>query len=93
MTGEGQTSPSGVTGAVTTLAPSGPLTPQPLLPVGVTIDGQPATVAFYGEAPGMVAGVMMLNVTIPASARTGDLPIVVSVGGVNSQNNVTVSVK
>jgi trimeric autotransporter adhesin len=93
MTGEGETLPTGVTGKVTRLAASEPLTPQPLLPVGVTIDGRPVNVVFYGEAPEMVSGVMMLQVVIPDDARTGNLPIVVSVGGVSSQNDVTVSVK
>jgi uncharacterized protein (TIGR03437 family) len=93
VTGEGQTSPAGVTGQVTTLASTKPLTPQPLLPLGVTIDGQPAKVEFYGEAPGIVAGLLQLNVTIPTTARTGDLPLVVNIGGNNSQSGVTISVK
>jgi uncharacterized protein (TIGR03437 family) len=33
ITGEGQTAPAGVTGKITTLSPTPPLTPQPLLPV------------------------------------------------------------
>jgi uncharacterized protein (TIGR03437 family) len=94
MTGEGQTNPAGVTGKVTTVNQNGnPLTPQPLLPVAVLIDGQPASVKFYGEAPGLVSGVMQVNVQIPSTARTGDLPIIVSVGSNSSQNGVTVSVK
>jgi uncharacterized protein (TIGR03437 family) len=93
VTGEGQTSPQGVTGQVTTLSQTGPLTPQPLLPLGVTIDGQPAFVAFYGETPGVVAGLLQLNVQVPANARTGDLPLLVTIGGNNSQNGVTVSVQ
>jgi uncharacterized protein (TIGR03437 family) len=94
MTGEGQTNPQGVTGKVTTVNPAGnPLTPQPLLPVAVLIDGQPAKVAFYGEAPGIVSGVMQVNVQIPANARSGDLPITVQVGSNISQTGVTVSVK
>ncbi len=94
MTGEGQTNPAGVTGKVTTVNPNGnPLTPQPLLPVAVRIDGQPTTVTFYGEAPGLVSGVMQVNVQIPATARSGDLPIEVQVGSNSSQTGVTVSVK
>ena len=96
VTGEGQTYPAGATGQVTTLSPTypvTPLTPQPLLPLGVTIDGQPAFVAFYGETPGVVAGLLQLNVQIPAGARTGDLPLAVNIGGNSSQAGVTVSVK
>src|SRR5262249_8619563 len=51
ITGEGQTAPPGVTGKITEVSTSGPLTPQPLQAVSVTIDGQPAVVRFYGEAP------------------------------------------
>jgi len=36
---------------------------------------------------------MQLNVQIPANAASGDLPIVVSIGGKASQNGVTVSVQ
>jgi uncharacterized protein (TIGR03437 family) len=93
MTGEGQTSPLGLTGQVTTVSTTTPLTPQPILPVAVLIGGQPAYVAFYGEAPGIVSGVMQLNVQIPTSVPSGSLPVSVSVGGSSSQNGVTVSVQ
>ena len=94
LTGEGATSPASVTGAIT--APTLPppqVTPAPLLAVGVTVNGQPALYVYAGEAPGLVAGMMQLNVQIPANAPSGDLPIVVSIGGKASQNGVTVSVQ
>jgi uncharacterized protein (TIGR03437 family) len=59
----------------------------------VLIGGQPAFVAFYGEAPGLVSGVMQLNIQIPVNAPSGNLPIVASVGGNSSQSGVTVSVQ
>ena len=93
ITGEGQTAPTGVTGRVTTISTTPPLTPQPLLPVAVLIAGQPAFVAFYGAAPGLVSGVMQLNVQIPVNVPSGNLSIAVSVGGNSSQNGVTVSVQ
>jgi len=94
MTGEGQTSPPSVTGSITgaTLPPP-QVTPAPLLAVGVTINGQPALYVYAGEAPGLVAGMMQLNVQIPANAPSGELPILVSVGGNTSQKGVTVSVQ
>jgi len=93
MTGEGLTSPAQADGSVTAATlPPPQVTPAPLLPVAVLIDGQPASIAYAGEAPGLVAGVMQVNVVIPAGARTGDLPLVVSVGGTASQSGVTVSV-
>jgi uncharacterized protein (TIGR03437 family) len=96
MTGEGQTNPAGSSGSVTrvTTLPNGaPFTPQPLLPVAVRIDNQPALVTFWGEAPGIVAGVMQVNVQIPTGARSGDLSVQVSVGGESTQTGVTVSVR
>jgi uncharacterized protein (TIGR03437 family) len=95
MTGEGQTNPAGTTGLVTQLntSPGGPITPQPLLPVGVTIGGQPATVTFYGEAPGMVSGVLQVNVQVPTGLPSGSLPIIVSVGSSVSQSGLTILVK
>jgi uncharacterized protein (TIGR03437 family) len=93
MTGEGQTNPGGVTGKVTTASATPPLTPQPLLPVAVLIGGQSASIAFYGEAPGLVSGVMQLNVQIPANVPSGNLSITVFVSANNSQNGVTVSVQ
>lgn len=87
MTGEGQTTPAGVNGKVT-------VTPAvPRLPVAATIDGQTAEVTFAGSAPAIVSGVMQVNVTVPANARSGELEVVVSVGGIPSQRGVTVSVR
>jgi len=94
MTGEGQTNPASVTGAITAATlPPPQVTPAPLLAVTVTINSQPAQYAYAGEAPGLVAGMMQLNVKIPANAPSGALPIVVSIGGNPSQNGVTVSVQ
>jgi uncharacterized protein (TIGR03437 family) len=94
MTGEGQTSPPSVTGAITTATLLPPqVTPAPLLAVGVLIDGYPASWTYAGEAPGLAAGLMQLNVQIPPSAPSGSLPIQVSIGGNFSQTGVTVSVQ
>jgi uncharacterized protein (TIGR03437 family) len=94
LTGEGQTSPPGITGAITiaTLPPP-QVTPAPALPVTVLINRQPAFYKFAGEAPGMVAGVMQLNVQIPSNSPSGNLPITVQMGTNISQNGVTVSVE
>jgi uncharacterized protein (TIGR03437 family) len=94
MTGEGQTSPASVTGKITTATlPPPQVTPAPLLPVGVLINGQPATWTYAGEAPNLAAGLMQLNVQIPLNAQSGPLSIIVSIGGNISQNGVTVSVQ
>jgi uncharacterized protein (TIGR03437 family) len=101
MTGEGATSPTGITGRVN--CPSGQACsisqlPVPLLPVTVTlIDSSnaryPANYSFAGEAPGFVSGAMQLNFTIPANVPSGTLQLFVSVGGNSSQNGVTISVQ
>jgi uncharacterized protein (TIGR03437 family) len=94
LTGEGETSPNGVTGKLTTLAtPPQPLTPAPLLPVSVTIGGQSANWTFAGEAPFFVSGVMQLNVIVPTNIAAGDQPVVVTIGGNSSQAGVTVLLK
>jgi uncharacterized protein (TIGR03437 family) len=94
MTGEGQTSPQGITGAITTVTlPPPQVTPAPVQPIQVWINGQPTIYTYAGEAPGMVAGVMQLNVQIPANAPSGPLPIQVSIGGNMSQSGITVWVQ
>jgi uncharacterized protein (TIGR03437 family) len=93
LTGEGQTSPAGVTGKVTTVSSTPPLTPVPLALIAITIAGQPANYTFAGEAPGLVSGVLQLNVVIPTTIAAGDVPISVSIGGNNTQTGVTISVR
>jgi uncharacterized protein (TIGR03437 family) len=94
LTGEGQTTPPGVTGAITTATlPPPQVTPAPLPPILVLMDGHLAPYAYAGEAPGQVAGVMQLNVPIPLNARPGALSIQVWIGARSTQNGVTVSVQ
>jgi len=94
MTGEGQTNPPSVTGAITTATlPPPQVTPAPALPIMVWIAGQSVPYTYAGEAPGLVAGMMQINVQIPSNAPSGALSIVVSIGGNTSQNGVSVSVQ
>jgi uncharacterized protein (TIGR03437 family) len=95
MTGEGQLNPAGVTGSVTCSAGCATLSqiPVPVLPVAALINNQPATITFYGEASGDVSGVLQVDVIIPPGTPSGTVPIVISVGGVQSQAGVTVSVQ
>jgi uncharacterized protein (TIGR03437 family) len=93
MTGEGQTTPLGITGKITGVSlPPPEMTPAPVQPILVSIGGQ-ALYTYAGEAPGMVAGVMQLNVQIPAFVPSGAMEVLVSIGGVSSQNSITVSVQ
>jgi uncharacterized protein (TIGR03437 family) len=87
-TGEGQTSPAGVTGSVTQSN-----TKTPLLPVTAKIGGIDATVQYVGPAPGEVAGLLQVNAVIPQGASPGLAePVTVSVGGIVSQAGVTIAV-
>ena len=87
-TGEGQTTPSGVDGL-----PATQVFPKPLGAVTVSIAGENADVLYAGAAPGIVAGVMQLNVAIPNDAPSGDIPITVTIGGAPSKAGVTIAVK
>ena len=88
-TGEGQTSPGGVTGSV-----SSSTGPKPLLPVTVKVGGIDAVVQYAGSAPGLVAGLLQVNAVVPPSIASGaSVPVAVSVGGLSSQRGVTIAVK
>jgi len=89
LTGEGQTTPAGVDGRIA----NGTL-PHPLLPVTATIDGIDTTVDYAGGAPTLVAGVMQVNVRIPAATRPGSaVPVTLKVGAQAAQANITISVR
>jgi uncharacterized protein (TIGR03437 family) len=66
----------------------------PILPVTATIGGVPAQVPYAGTAPGIVSGIMQVNVLIPAGAPSGSaVPVVVSVGTASSQPGVTLAIQ
>jgi uncharacterized protein (TIGR03437 family) len=87
-TGEGVTDPPGVDGR-----PAVDVLPKPVAPVTVDIGGQPAKVSYAGAAPGMMPGVLQVDAEIPASVQPGNsVPVHVTVGGVASQDGVTLAV-
>jgi uncharacterized protein (TIGR03437 family) len=78
-TGEGQTLPSGVDGKLGGSAP--------IVPVKVTIGGIPATVQYAAGAPGLVAGVLQVNVRIPVGVEPGGyVPVVLQVGDASTSS-------
>ena len=88
-TGEGQTTPAGVDGK----AASVPY-PYPNLPVTATVGGQDAPVKYAGGAPGLVAGLMQVNIQIPSGIQTGNaVPVVLRVGDAFSPGGVTIAVR
>ncbi len=86
-TGEGQTTPAGVDGAVATVS-----FPKPIAPVTVQIGGQNATVLYAGAAPGFVAGVLQLNVQIPPGVH-GAAALQIQIGSAVTQAGLQVYVQ
>jgi uncharacterized protein (TIGR03437 family) len=88
-TGAGQTDPGGTDGEV-----AGAVLARPLLPVSVRIGGVDAKILYAGAAPGMVAGVLQVNCTVPANAPSGpSVPIVLSIGHFDSPLGVTAAIQ
>jgi len=92
LTGEGAVIPAAATGSVTVAASAPPYTPQPAAgqPTVLFNNSTPATISFYGEAPGFVSGLMQMNVVVPSGAGTGAVPVTVTIGGNSTQAGVTV---
>jgi uncharacterized protein (TIGR03437 family) len=88
-TGEGQTSPPGVDGRI-----AASILPKPRLPVSVRLGGTEAELLYAGAAPALVAGVLQVNVRIPADAVPGNaVPILLVVGDFTSQPGITIAVQ
>jgi uncharacterized protein (TIGR03437 family) len=88
-TGEGQTSPPGQDGRLTTGEPS-----RATQPVSVTIGGKPAEIVRHVEAPAFVAGLYNLYVKVPKDAPSGcDVPVVLTIGQAVSRPDVTMCVQ
>jgi uncharacterized protein (TIGR03437 family) len=88
-TGEGQTNPLGSDGKI-----ASPPLPAPAQGVTATIGGVSALVQYAGGAPGLVAGVMQVNVTVPDEVSpTAAARVVLNVGGVSSPDAVTVAIR
>jgi endo-1,4-beta-xylanase len=62
-------------------------------PVTATIGGVAANVLYAGPAPGLVNGVIQVNLTIPAGLTPGPQPVAITVGTAASQKGITVAVK
>jgi uncharacterized protein (TIGR03437 family) len=89
-TGEGQSSPTGIDGK-----PDSSPAPTPVAQPGTTatISGMSAQVLYAGGVPGLVPGVLQVNVQIPAGTPSGSAPIQRSLGGQSTQAAVTVAIK
>lgn len=64
--------------------------PQPVLPVKVFLANREVPVLYAGPAPGLVAGLLQINIQIPADLPTeSPLPIVLEAGSARSPAGVT----
>ena len=89
-TGQGATAPVGVDGVVALAASTG----APPQAVTVQIGGQPATVSYAGNAPGLVEGALQVNATVPMSVTPGSaVSLVLAVGGVAGPSTATIAVQ
>ena len=85
-TGFGPTDPAAPAGQLVTSP-----VPLPANSVQVTIGGVAATVGFAGLTDG--AGLYQLNVTVPANLPSGDAAVVATIGGVQTQSGVSITVQ
>lgn len=94
VTGEGQTTPGGVDGAIaSSVFPRPAAQPVSVLFGGPKGVGKSAQILYAGAAPGEVAGVMQINAVIPVDAPSGNVPVSFSVGGMSSIEMTTVAIQ
>ena len=88
-TGDGVEDPAGQDGVI-----NGDIIHAPVLSVSVTIGGQTAQVLFAGSAPGLLAGVLQVEVIVPTAAAAGAVPVVLTIGAASSsQQSATIVLK
>jgi len=59
----------------------------------VTVGGSEAEVFYAGLAPGNISGLYQINVRIPTTAAAGNLPVLLTIGGVQSAAETTIPVR
>lgn len=80
--------PPGVDGQLATAPYS-----KPALPVSIRIGGQEADPVYVGAAPGLMSGMLQVNVRVPAGVTGDRVALSLSVGGADSQTGVTLAVR
>jgi uncharacterized protein (TIGR03437 family) len=88
-TGVGAMVPTPTDGQVT-----GNILTYPSLPVSVTMEGIDAEILYAGAAPGLVAGVVQVNVRVPQTVAPGvAVPVSITVGTASSPGGVVMAVQ
>ncbi|MGD0868214.1 MAG: hypothetical protein ABSB88_01580 [Bryobacteraceae bacterium] len=81
-------------GAVEGTLAQPPYVQLPAQTVSARVGGITAQVDYAGEAPGIIVGVLQINVVVPAGVTPGSaVPVDVTIGGATSKAGVTVAVK
>jgi uncharacterized protein (TIGR03437 family) len=63
-------------------------------PVSARIGGLAAQVLYAGVAPGLITGVLQINVAVPMGVSPGNaVPVEITIGGATSPAGVTVAVQ
>ena len=88
-TGGGQTNLAGIDGSLAAV----PL-PAPVGKVSVTIGGVNATILYAGAAPGLVAGLLQINVRVPSGLpSSAPAALILNIGSASSQSGCTIAIK
>ncbi|MGA2879663.1 MAG: IPT/TIG domain-containing protein [Bryobacteraceae bacterium] len=98
LTGEGNYNPVPLSGFTNTgyviplaLSPLPQMSPLPTVKIG-GIDAS-AGISYAGVVPGSIIGVLQINVVVPLGSATGaTVPVVVTIGGISAQANVTLNI-
>jgi uncharacterized protein (TIGR03437 family) len=89
-TGGGATSPTGTDGAVV----SADNLPVPILGATARIGDRDAGVLYAGGGPGIVQGILQVNIRIPDQAPAGlSVPLVLKIGDGASQSGITIAIQ
>jgi uncharacterized protein (TIGR03437 family) len=88
-TGEGVTSPQGVTGQI--IPADVNQVKRPIAPVSLTIGGIAVEPFYYGSIPGSVSGAFQVNAFVPDDAPSGSaVPVVLTIGSASTTTTIAV---
>jgi uncharacterized protein (TIGR03437 family) len=88
-TGEGVTTPASTDGKIVSAAAEAP---NPA--ISMTVGGKAAAILYTGGVPGLVSGMMQVNVRLATDTPSGKaVPVVLTIGSVSSAAGVTIGVK
>jgi uncharacterized protein (TIGR03437 family) len=88
-TGEGLLLPTPVDGTLSTTPPAW----NPENAISVTVGGVPASVIYANTAPGEVAGLLQINFRLAVKTPSGNQPVEIKAGAIQSQANLTIAIK